>query len=211
MRYLLWIPVFLPLIVLSQQRVFTIKPVLGINACQIHGDSYSGFDKVGLYSGIVLNARLKANHSLETGFVFSQKGARHNPNPKAGDYSFYRVNLNYLESPINYRFMVNERYFLVGGFSFAYLLGYTEDTELGNWNGVHPFEKFEWSLNAGLGFEYSKQFAIEIRTNNSLNPIRNYGRIANLVFYPNPVARFFNKGLYSNLLTIVVSYRIWKE
>lgn len=211
MKHLIWIPVVLPLLLMAQQRVFTLKPVIGLNGCQIHGDSYSGYDKVGLFVGAALNARLTDKYALETGFIFTQKGARHNSNPKAGDYSFYRVNLNYLEMPLLFRMMVNSKYFLTGGASLAYLISYTEATETGSWNGVYPFNKLEVSVNAGLGYEYNKRIAFEVRSNNSVAPIRSYGRIANLVFYPNPVARFFNKGLYSNLVTLIISYKFLEK
>lgn len=211
MKQWIWIAVCMPFVLMAQQRVFTIKPVAGMNGCQIHGDSYSGYDKVGVFIGGALNARLTDKYSLETGFIFTQKGARHNSNPKAGDYSFYRVNLNYLEVPFLFRMMLNTKYFLTGGASLAYLLSYTEATETGSWNGVYPFNKLEISLNAGLGYAYTKRIAFEVRSNNSVAPIRNYGRIANLVFYPNPVARFFNKGLYNNIISIIVSYKIFEK
>ena len=77
---------------------------MGLNFCQIHGDSYSGFDKLGLFFGTSVNARLKKKMSLELGFYFSQKGARHNSNPENGDFSFYRVNLNYLDVKVRLNF-----------------------------------------------------------------------------------------------------------
>jgi hypothetical protein len=211
MKLFVWIFVLAPWFIMAQQRVFTLKAMGGINGCQIHGDAYSGYDKIGVFMGAVVNARLSEKQALEMGFVFTQKGARHNSNPKAGDYSFYRVNLNYLEVPFLYRRLLNAKYFYTAGTSLAYLISYTEATELGNWNGVYPFNKLEVSLNAGLGYEYNKQLAIELRSNNSIAPIRSYGRIANLVFYPNPVARFFNKGLYNNVLSLIISYKFLEK
>lgn len=188
--------------------VFTLKPSLGLNGCQIHGDTYSGYNKVGVFGGTAVNARLKNKASLELGFYFSQKGARHNSNPGKGDFSFYHVTLNYIDLPLSFRFNVNPRYFITLGPSVAYLVSYKENINYTDYTGQYHFNNFEIGVNIGLGRKIKEKFFVEVRCSNSITPIRDYGTIANLVFYPNPVARFFNKGLYNNILTLMVSYTI---
>ena len=192
----------------SSDDVFTLKPSLGFNGCQIHGDNYSGYDKFGVFGGLSVNARLNNKASLELGFYFSQKGARHNQNPAKGDYTFYRVNLNYIDLPLLFKYHVNPIYFITGGPSIAYLINYQEDNEVGNWDGVYPFQKFEYGINVGLGRKIKDNFFVEVRSSNSIVAIRPYGILATQVFYPNVIARFFNAGLYNNILTLVVSYKI---
>lgn len=201
---------FFVCIKLSAQKnsIFTLKPSLGINGCQIHGDTYSGYNKIGAFGGIAVNARLKNKASFELGFYFSQKGARHNSNPGKGDFSYYNVNLNYIDMPLSFRFNVNPRYFISLGPSLAYLVSYKENINYTDFTGQYLFNSFETGVNAGLGRKIKEKFTIEVRSSNSITPIRDYGTIANLVFYPNPVARFFNKGLYNNILTLMVSYTI---
>ncbi len=192
----------------SSDDVFTLKPSLGFNGCQIHGDNYSGYDKFGVFGGLSVNARLNNKASLELGFYFSQKGARHNQNPAKGDYTFYRVNLNYIDLPLLFKYHVNPIYFITGGPSIAYLINYQEDNEVGNWDGAYPFQKFEYGINVGLGRKIKDNFFVEVRSSNSIVAIRPYGILATQVFYPNVIARFFNAGLYNNILTLVVSYKI---
>ncbi|MDP1799820.1 MAG: porin family protein [Bacteroidota bacterium] len=192
----------------NSRSVFTIKPTLGLNGCQIHGDSYSGYNKLGFFGGVAVNARLKSRASFELGFYFSQKGARHNSNPGKGDFSFYHVNLNYIDLPLSFRFNVNPRYFITLGPSIAYLVSYKENINYTDFTGQYKFNNFETGINIGLGRKIKEKFFIEVRSSNSITPIRDYGTIANLVFYPNPVARFFNKGLYNNILTLMLSYTI---
>jgi hypothetical protein len=189
------------------EGVFSLKPAAGINACQIHGDSYSGFNKAGAFLGTAVNARFSERSSLEIGFYFSQKGSRHNPDPEKGDYSFYYVNLNYIDIPVLFRHHLNKDYFVTLGPSTGYLAGYREFTERGEWTGVWPFDRFEFGLNFGLGKKIKERFSVEVRSSNSVVPIRSYGVLASQVFYPNAVARFFNKGLYNNVLTFFVAYR----
>ena len=191
------------------KSVFSLNPALGLNGCQIHGDSYSGYDKLGLFSGIAVSAYLNKKLSLDIGFYFTQKGARHNPVPSKGDFSYYRVNLNYVELPLIAKYQLNSVYFASIGPSLAYLINYNENINYVDFTGYYQFNKFETGINFGLGRSIIKnKFLLEIRSSNSFMPIREYGQIANLVFYTNPVARFFNKGLYNNILTLIVSYKI---
>jgi hypothetical protein len=192
----------------TSNSVFSFKPVIGINACQIHGDNASGYNKFGVNGGIMVNSRLNKKASIDLGIVFTQKGARKNQNIKDNDYTFFRVNLNYIELPLLFNYKVNSNYFITLGPSLAYLINYTEDTEAGNWNGVYPFEKFEYGVNVGLGRKIKDNWHVEIRSGNSFVPIRNYGLAASGIFYPNAVARFFNKGLYNNILSAYIIYQI---
>jgi hypothetical protein len=198
---LLALPVAFP-----AQHVFTLKGAFGINGCQIHGDNYSGYDKFGVIAGPAINARTGDRSSWELGFYFSQKGSRHNPNHKTGDYSFYRVNLNYIDLPLTWRYMLNEKYYITLGPSLAYLISYREETERGDWTGMYPFNKTEVGINFGLGARLGEKWTLELRSSNSVTPLRDWGVLAKQVYYPNAIARFFNKGLYSNLLSLLFSY-----
>lgn len=190
------------------EGVFSLHPALGLNASQIHGDSYSGFNKAGGFAGVAVNTRLSAKASLDLGFYFSQKGARHVPNPEKGDYNFYFVNLNYLDIPLSFKFLVNKNYFITLGPSLAYLISYYEEIDYVDYTGAYKFQDFEYGINVGLGKKIKEKFAVEVRSSNSIAPIRTYGTFTSTVFYPNPVAQFFNKGFYNNLLTLMVTYKI---
>lgn len=209
MRLLCFILILFSTILRSQTNsVFTLKPSLGINGCQVHGDNYSGYNKVGAFAGLAVNARLKNNSSFELGFYFSQKGARHNSNPAKGDYSFYHVTLNYVDLPLSFRFNVNPKYFITLGPSVAYLISYKENINYTDYTGQYPFNKLETGVNVGLGRKIKDIFYVEVRCSNSITSVRDYGVLANKVFYPNPVARFFNKGFYNNILTLMFSCNI---
>lgn len=209
-KHIIFIVALFPCLMLSQNKpsIFTFKPSLGLNGCQIHGDNAAGYNKLGMHGGILVNSYFTEKLSLDLGIVFTQKGARKNQDPENGDFSYFRVNLNYIEIPILLNYKLNKHYFLTFGPSLAYLINYTEDTEVGNWNGVYPFNDFEYGVNIGLGRDFYKHFLIEIRSGNSYLPVRNYGIAANQVFFPNAIARFFNKGLYNNILSAIVIYQI---
>ncbi|MCC6372468.1 MAG: PorT family protein [Bacteroidia bacterium] len=213
MRFLVLF-LLLPLLHICQtdgQKTFSLKPSLGINGCQVHGDNYSGYHKLGLFAGTAVNAKINLRSSLELGFYFSQKGARHNQNPKSGDYSFYRLNLNYIDLPLSYRFIFHPDYFVTGGLSFAYLINYNENINNANMSAYSNFNKTEIGLNGGIGRRIKNGLSVELRTCNSIVAIRNYGQAATLVYYNNPIARFFNKGFYNNLLSLFFTYQLGQQ
>ncbi|MBP7808497.1 MAG: PorT family protein [Bacteroidia bacterium] len=185
---------------------FSLKPTLGISASQVHGDNYSGYNKLGFVGGLYVNAALKEKTSLELGIIFVQKGARRNQNPEKFDYRFYYLNLNYVEVPLLLRWQPNKFFFTVGG-SFAYLINYYESSEIGNLTGMYPFRSTEYSLNLGIGMMIRPKIGVEVRTNNSIVTIRPFTGFG-VPYYNNPVARYFNKGSYNNVLQIAFTYKI---
>lgn len=188
-------------------HVFSLKPALGINGCQIHGDSYSGYNKFGVFVGTAVNARLGERMSVELGFYFSQKGAKHNQNPKDVNDTRYILTLNYFDFPLSLRYMLNKKYFATIGPSVAYLINYNENINYTNTTGTSVFNKFEVGVNIGLGRKLSDRFSLELRCSNSIMPIQNYG-ISSTVYYSNAIARFFDEGLYNNILTLFLAYHI---
>ena len=110
----------------NPDQIFTLKPSVGISGCQVNGDNYSGYNKVGAFGGISVNAYLKERASLELGFFFSQKGSRHNAKPDKGDLSFYKLNFNYIDLPLLFRYRVKPKLLCNGwtiGIVFDQLFG----------------------------------------------------------------------------------------
>lgn len=184
---------------------FSLKPSVGITACQVHGDNYSGYNKVGALAGLYVNAALKEHTSLEFGIIFVQKGARKNQNPAKFDYRYYYLNLNYIEVPLVVRWQPNKFFFTLGG-SFAYLMNYYEASEVGNLTGMYPFKSTEYSLNTGIGMMMTQKIGVEIRFNNSIVNVRPFPGFK--PYYNNPIARYFNKGSYNNIIQIAFTYKI---
>lgn len=191
----------------GSKSVFTLRPALGINGCQVNGDNYSGYNKVGIFGGLGVHARLSERAGLELGFYFSQKGSRHNPKPDKGDISFYHLRFSYIELPLLFRYQLNSTYFGSIGPSVAYLAGYKEENQYGMVTG-HPFNKFDFGGFIGLGRKIKTYFSVEVRLYNSFLPIRNYGLFNSQVYYPTPGTRIFKPGLYNNVLTFMLAYQL---
>ncbi len=190
----------------QQDRVFNLQPAVGINGCQVHGDSYNGYNKFGLFVGAAVEASLGKKTGLQLGFYFSQKGAKHLPNNKTGNYDYYRLNLNYIDMPLSLRYSIKS-WFITLGPSVAYLAGYNENINYTDMTGHYPFNKFEYGVNIGLGKTIKEHWRMELRCSNSIATVRPYG-VNSTVYYSSPVAQLFNEGLYNNILTLFLAYRI---
>ncbi len=198
----------LPFSLFSQEKnnAFNLLLTAGVTPAQVHGDAYSGFNKLGAMAGLGIETVFSPKASASLSFLFIQKGARKNQNFNKQDYSAYYLNMNYLEVPFLVTYTQKKFIFDIG-LSAGYLIKYYEADQINNYTGMYPFRKYEFSVKAGLGYNISPKFFANFRTSNSFITTRpNY--IKQGIYYNNIIARTFNKGYYNNILEIALSYRI---
>lgn len=208
MRFYFIIFIFIPTLVFSQQKAntFNLLFTAGVSPAQVHGDSYSGFNKIGAIGGIGVETVFSKKLSMIASFLFIQKGARKNQNIENNDPTYYFLNLNYIEFPILVAYKY-KKFLIDVGLAAGYLINYTEEFEAGKFTGLDPFEKFEYSVKVGLGYCITPKWFVNIRSSNSFITIRpNLNK--QTIYYNNILARTFNKGYYNNILEFTVSYRI---
>jgi hypothetical protein len=194
--------------VYSQEKkgAFNLLLVAGVSPSQIHGDSYSGFNKVGFMGGPGVETIFSEKASMSLSFLFIQKGARKNQNIEKNDLTYYYLNLNYLEVPVMVTY-TQKRFLFDIGVSAAYLINYIEGSEAGNFTGMFPFQNFDYSVKVGLGVNLSPKWFVNFRSSNSFITIRP-NRVKQAIYYNNILARTFNKGYYNNILEFTLGYRI---
>lgn len=178
----------------------------GVSPSQVHGDPYSGFNKVGGIGGIGVETIFSEKASMNLSFLFIQKGARKNQNVQKNDLTYYYLNLNYIEVPINVVYTQKKFLFDVG-VSAAYLINYYEASDAGNFTGTYPFNKFDYSVKIGLGYNINPKWFVNFRSSNSFITTRP-NRVKQAIYYNNIIARTFNKGYYNNILEFTLGYRI---
>lgn len=185
---------------------FNLLLTAGVSPAQIHGDPYSGFNKLGGMGGLGVESVFTEKWNMSLSFLFVQKGAKKNPNPSKGDYNAYYVNLNYVEVPLLLTY-VQKKYLFDVGFSAAYLINYYEGTQYGNITGLYPFQKFDYSVKIGLGYQINEKVFVNFRSSNSFITTRP-NSTKQAIYYNNIVARTFNKGYYNNILEFTFGFRI---
>src|SRR5688500_12498347 len=100
MRKLLFLFLFFFAANLSAQKTFHAGLLAGINGCQIHGDSYSGFDQAGIVGGAFVSTDPDEKVYFQMEMQYSRKGSRRNTQPERGDYDFFELRMDYVEVPL---------------------------------------------------------------------------------------------------------------
>lgn len=186
------------------QRAFSAGVVAGINGCQIHGDSYSGYDQIGFVAGGFVHNNPGKTWQGQFGIQYSRKGSRHLLPRDLGGYVDFEIRLNYIEIPLLVRYNTKKVFFELGT-SFGVMF------KVRTWDAAgettpQEFKKWEFAMIAGVGYNLNNFMFIEITTQNSLLPIKNFS--VPVYNYTNFVARMFNRGMYNNILGLTFGFRV---
>lgn len=166
-------------------KVFFGGIVLGMNAAQIDGDTYSGFHKAGLNLGFAayVKANSKVTFSLE--LLYSQKGAR-NVNvynsPTVGSVPIiYTAKLNYAEIPVMINYAVADRIHLGFGASYSRLLSDKEFMDSYTQSSINSlqntFRKSDWNYLASVSYQLYNNIFVRARYQYSMMSIRDAQKI----------------------------------
>lgn len=190
----------------DKKNSFNLLLTAGVSPSQVHGDSYSGFHKIGGMGGIGVESIFSEKASGSLSFLFIQKGAQKNQNLTKNDLTAYYLNLNYIEISLLITY-TQKQFIFDAGVSAAYLINYYEADQNMVYTGVYPFQKFDYSVKIGLGYNINTKWFVNFRSSNSFITTRP-NRIKQAVYYNNIIARTFNKGYYNNILEFTLGYRI---
>jgi len=146
----------------------------GLVGSQVAGDTYSGFNKAGLFLGGFVNWDFTKRSALQLELEYFQKGSRKNPDPENDDYESYLFRVNYVEIPVFYHFKI-DWFTLFAGPSAGVLFGYLEKkneeviSDVGNYNKP---ARVTLQMNAGFRFKIKEKYGFDFRYNFSLLNIR---------------------------------------
>lgn len=171
----------------------------GIVASQVFGDPTSGYNKAGVYLGVYANRQFTLKSGAQMEMYFIQKGARENPTDENENFQ-YLLRINVIEIPVLYNYSINKKLKLSTGLAYSYIFG--DPYEEANYSTSVPDTPWNrHSLTFVLGIEYqlAANISVVFRTNNSVTPIRDHA---------SGEKRFFNRGQYSDALTLGLTYNI---
>lgn len=170
----------------------------GFNASQVDGDSYSGYNKFGFAFGAFTTTKIAEKVSGELQFRYMQKGA--NKKVTENDLSQYTSKLNYIEIPVLLRYHQNKKLSWQIGPGFGYLFNFSVEDENGPLsNDAISFRDFELLGMAGFQYQVMEKLGVSVTYSYSLIPIADH---------PNDPIHFRQPGLYNNLFTMLLSYKI---
>ncbi|KAF0196440.1 MAG: hypothetical protein FD166_2395 [Bacteroidetes bacterium] len=174
--------------------------MLGLVSSQVAGDLYSGYNKAGVNAGgwISLKASPKSVFRMELAYI--QKGSRENPDAEKNQFSTYIMRLGYVELPVLYRYIYNERIELETGLGMNFLIHQSEERD-GMGTTGSPFSGQNLCFLAGISVNINDRIKIGIRTDNSLFSIRK-NRVSGDVW------RFWDHGQFSDALVLSAYYKL---
>jgi len=173
----------------------------GLNASQVDGDTYSGYNKPGIVAGayVITNLSRRVFSGME--IKFAQKGSRKNPNPKTGDQQLYIMRLNYIDIPVYLGIRTSEKTSVLGGLSAGFLMSGTEYDNYGKFQpqDQNPFNKTDIQGILGVRFQMTDRLSIDLRGAYSLLPIRTQ---------PGTPVYYWRSNQFNNVINTTLLYRL---
>lgn len=203
------LPLLLLLILLMSRPVsaqrFLGGVSVGANFCQVDGDEFYGFRKIGLNAGpmVALQFGKKQNWSVSMELLYSQRGSYHGG---SSDSTTYRLNLDYIDVPILVHF--TDKKFISAGVGFAYgqLVGKKESSLY-----IYPDSLYQGSMQpydltviGDVSLRVWKRLWVDVRYQYSMVKIRTV-TVAPTGMDP------WTRDQYNNLFSIRLTYMFNQE
>ncbi|MFH2141565.1 MAG: porin family protein [Bacteroidota bacterium] len=170
----------------------------GVVFSQVDGDSFSGYQKLGLQCGIFSKYIINDKFNSHVEIKYIQKGSKR-VNPKNG--VFFDFKLDYIDIPLMVIYYINKITFLDGGLGIAYLFNAKVDPDAGGFADAFEIyeglKKYEFSLILGGGYYFSDKWMVNARYSYSILP-----------FLPHPGGQMYytDMGCYNNLVGATLNY-----
>jgi len=185
---------------ISFSQFFEGGAVAGLSASQIDGDTYYGFNKLGLLAGGWVKHMFTYTVGGQLEVRYIMKGAYESEN--VDDAFYYKVVLHYADIPVLINYHYRERVLFELGLSPEFLVYNREEDQYGTTpEDAPPFHRLTMSAIGGIGYIFWERFMVNVRYNYSVIPIRDH---------PSGQTYLLNKGQYNNVLTFSVYYQISK-
>ncbi len=178
--------------------------IAGATFCQVDGDKYFGYNKLGFTAGGYVNLPIANHFALQMELKYTQMGAKSSiKEAELPTYGQYKLVLHYAEIPLMLRYDFGhftvygkslDFLSLEAGFSLDFLLKYYGEM------GSQQFWKFNFfsvSGNFGLHFALSDHWGLGARMMYSITPMQT-----------NPTPQWFFNHAYNKVIQATVTYNI---
>lgn len=185
----------------SYSQRFEGGALLGLNASQVDGDTYSGYHKPGVVFGAYVQTDLSRFVFTGMELKMAQKGSRNVDSLAVEGQIKYIMRLNYAELPVYLGIRTNDKISVILGLSPGFLISGNEINDYGKFPAEdrHPFNTFDLEAFLGFRFRITQRISIDIQGAYSLIPIRDQPG--------NPVS-YWKSNQFNNLLNTTLLYRL---
>ena len=187
-------------------KVFTGGLVAGLNFTQVDGDTFYGYQKVGINAGGVVYVHFSEVLGISTELIYSQKGSRGElvtQSATNGTYvQKYFMNVNYAEVPVTFH-VISHKFDFEVGISYARLINSNEWVESDQPVVIDPvanrFNTSDVDYVFGLARKLYKRWYANARFQYSIIAIRPTDRVPTGFSWG-------NNGQFNNLLNLRIMY-----
>ncbi len=168
----------------------------GLGASKLEGGRGSGFSKPCFFGGGWVSYQFTEHSVLVMELDYVQKGS-HDPADEDNNYEDYNLLIHYAELPFLYRYLIGERFAAEAGLAYGFYIADSETVFESDKVSGTDFNRHNLSLIVGLYYNLSEKFRINLRSNNSLTPVRPH--VSGKTWR-------FNQGQYIDLIIIGLQY-----
>ncbi len=201
------LPVLLILMIFAMRPAHAQRVLGGIsvgaNFCQVDGDQFYGFRKVGINFGpmVVLPFGKNKNWSVSMELLYSQKGSYHHGGT---DSTNYRLNLDYIDIPVMVHFTDKKIISAGVGICYGQLINKSE-SQLYVVTPNTDFLPYDLSVLGEVSLRVWNRFWINVRYQYSLLNLRTVTFVN-----PNIQGDTWERNQYNNLISLRLTY-IFKQ
>lgn len=180
----------------SYKSPFRVGLKLGFSAHTLSGDLTKSQLGGNMLGGFWFQLKMNKKWTAQTELLLLDKGIGVRGNTKSPHF----VNLHYFEVPVLFQYHRKNIYFEFGP-GLGYMINYRENlygNETPNLVDNYPFSRSELSFNFGVGCALNEKWAIGLRFNHSLLPVR--GAVPSV-----------SKASYNRLLALSVTLQLKKK
>jgi hypothetical protein len=169
----------------------------GFSASQVDGDTYSGYNKIGITAGAYTTRKINRNLNWKAEIRYIQKGA-FKKNTEF-DPTMFKTSLQFIEFPLLLQYLYNKKVFFEAGLAPEILIASKEESDGYIIPVEHDrlFHRFVIEATAGAGYFLTDHLVAGFRYTYSVLPIRDhaYGTTFRL-----------NRGQDNNVLSFTMYY-----
>jgi len=186
-------------------KVISVGALVGTNFCQVDGDNYAGYYKMGLNVGGIGYLRLYHNLALSFELLYSQKGAKDNgarylPSDSATLITKYSIDLPTAEIPVMLNYFDKHKSHFGVGVAYSRLLNTAEKVETYPTYNIdvnkYPFRSDGLDIVASAQMHVWKGLFFNVRFQYGAVPLRTYS--------PPDVSR--SQKQFNNLWSVRIMY-----
>lgn len=177
-----------------QAQDFQAGLLVGLNASQIDGDGFGGYDKTGFKFGGFVRRHFTDEWAFQFELLYNHRGSQ--SKTEEGENPLYSYKLNYIEIPVLAQYYFFDELYAEAGLEFGYLLSAEEERDFIALDAADSTESIAMNYAIGVGYNFYENFSAHLRISNSLLPVRDASlNVENS-----------NKGQLSRVISFGISY-----